>query len=249
MRTVISFNEGCSGNFLAAVVSNSMINEYVRIDTSNNLLKYSMVPQLTHIPKRLSDVVVTHSDDYDEIVARLAADRVIRIETITGIYNAIYNVFIKKHIIEQGSPILTIWPDRPAYCYDMTFEHLKDYHTKFSKINYHPAEILFDFGWTLDVDSTVKFLISLGVQPDLDLVKKYITHQQPIILDHTLLTMPDIVNQIPDDNFIDSPWWACYCIFQFEKNNELLESDRKWTIDSLPILNKSNLINLSILYD
>jgi hypothetical protein len=249
MRTVISFNEGCSGNFLAALVSNSTINEYVRIDTNDNLLKYSIVPQLTHIPGRLLDIVVTHSHDYDKIVDKLAADRVIRIETITGIYNAIYNVFIKKHIAEDRSPILTIWPDRPAYCYDMTFEHLKDYHAKFSKIKYHTSEILFDFGWTLDVDSIVDFLVSLGIQPNVDLIKKYITHQQSILLNHTLSTMTDIVDQIPDDNFTASPWWACYCIFQFEKNNNLPESSRKWTIDSLPILNKSNLINLSKLYD
>jgi hypothetical protein len=247
MRTVISFNEGCSGNFLAAAMSDSSICEYKRIDTVNNVLNYSIVPSLSHIPKFLSDIVVTHSNDYYGIINKLSANRVIRIEAITGIYNAIYNVFTKKHTTEQTS-ILKFWPEQPAYCYDMTFEHLKDYYIKFSHFNFYRGEILFDFGWTLDVDNMVNFLAGLGVQPNLDLIKKYIMHQYSIILNQDLLDMTDIVNQITDSNFIDSPWWACYCIFQFEKNNKLSESNRKWTIDSLPILTKSNLINLSKLY-
>ena len=36
MKTVISFTEGCSGNFLAALISNSDVKSFKRIDIVSN---------------------------------------------------------------------------------------------------------------------------------------------------------------------------------------------------------------------
>jgi len=45
--------------------------------------------------------------------------------------------------------------------------------------------------------------------------------------------MQEIVDPISDLQFEQSPWFAAYCLFKFEKNNLLAESQRLWTIDSV----------------
>lgn len=251
MRTVISFNEGCSGNFLAALLSRAQVTELQRIDSYHNRqLNYSIIPKLAaYTGKPLKSIVVTHDTDSQQIKKILNADRIIRIEPITGIFTAIYNVFSKKLIDEDNEDILDKWPTYPSYCYDRTFEHIKDYYAKFSKNMWTSDKILFDFGWIFNDEKMLEFLNQNNIDADFNFIKQYQKSQLPLLLNLPESTnMHDIVLKIPSDYFKQSPWFACYCIFSFEIKNNLTEYQRKWSIDQLPLLGPKEIIALSLQY-
>lgn len=251
MRTVISFDEGCSGNFLAALLSRAQVTELRRIDSHHNTqLNYSIIPKLDlYTGTPLKSIVVTHDTNSQQIKKILNADRIIRIEPITGIFTAIYNVFSKKLIDEDKEDILGKWPEHPAYCYDRTFEHIKDYYAKFSKNMWTSDEILFDFGWIFDDQKMLEFLNQNNIDANFNFVKQYQQSQFPLLLNLPDSTnMRNIVLQIPTDYFKQSPWFACYCIFSFEVKNNLNEHQRKWSINQLSLLGAEEIIALSLQY-
>ena len=252
MRTVISFDEGCSGNFLAALLSDSQIQRFDRIDDAKNELDYSLAPLFDMFEYTdFKDVIVTHENEYQKIKDFLNPDRIIRVVPRTGMFTAIYNVFVKKHIEEKRTDIMSHWPSSTGYCYDMTFEHIKDYYAKFSKLITHKNFIEFDFGWIYDTDKLLHFLKSINVlDPNITIIENYQRQQLPLLLDlPTSKLMSHITSTIPDYLFNDSPWFACYCIFVYEKIHNLKEHQRKWSIDRLPLLGKDQLIELSLNYE
>lgn len=251
IKTVISFDEGCSGNFLAALISNSEITSFKRVDTVSNQSQsnFIMLSELISIPI-IVNVVATHEHDSDIIQKMLCPNRIIRIEPITGIFTAIYNVFDKKLIDEDQKDILQKWPLNPGYCYDMTLEHIKDYYGKFSQRKHTPDQILFDFGWLYQRPMLTAFLKQLKITANIDLVDQYLQTQMPLLLDLPKSnSMTDIVKLIPTEYFAKSPWFACYCVFCFELNNNLREHQRLWSIDTLPVLCADSLIALSAQYN
>lgn len=249
MRTVISFSEGCSGNFLAAFLTNSKIVNAYRIDGANTNLNYSMLPKLADYSEPLKPVIVTHEHDSQKIRAVLNPDQIIRIEPVTGVFTAIYNVFIKKLIDDDKEDILTRWPREPAYCYDRTFEHIKYYYANFVNSRLTSDEIFFDFGWIYDANKMTEFCNKINITGDFNLLEKYKQSQLPL-----LLNLPDtkdinkIISLIPDNYFVQSPWFACYCLFCFEVNNQLTEDQRLWSINEVPVLGPQQLIELSLKY-
>jgi hypothetical protein len=250
MKTVISFTEGCSGNFLAALISNSDIKSFKRIDTASNLknANFIMLPFMETVQG--FDVIATHESNSKIINNHVKPARIIRIEPVTGIFTAIYNVFDKKLIDEDQKDIMQKWPAEPGYCYDMTFEHMKDYYHVFSQSKHRPGQMLFDFGWLYQHNQLTEFLQSIGVDANLDLVDRYMSTQMPLLLSLPLsASMADIVQLIPEEYFVRSPWFACYCIFCFEHNNKLQEYQRMWSIDTLPVLSAEGLIALSTQYN
>lgn len=247
-RLVISFDEGCSGNFLAALLTNSKLEKFNRIDHPWNVLYYQGLPTAEDF-KLLNSrqhTIITHESD-SNVLKELSPDIVIRILPITGMFTAIYNVFSKKHLANTNIPAK--WPSDPGYCYDMTLEHIKDYFNIFSNLKSYPGQLIFDFGWLYDTDKLLKFTNSLGIPIDISLVDQYIDNQLDLLLDlPTSSLMQDIIEEIPDSYFEKSPWFACYAIFCFETVNKLNESQRLWNIDNLTLLDKNQLINLSNKY-
>ena len=168
------------------------------------------------------------------------------------IFHALYNFFHKKVVDENLSYVMPVWPKKPAYCYDMSLENLKDYYTKFTaNIDFDDAIIL-DFGTLLNKSNILKFLRKINVATTEDtevLIDSYLANQITINLE-TIggTTMEDIIAPIPDEYFLNSPWFVAYCIFRFELINCLRESQRLWTIDQLPLIGKLDLIKLSYQY-
>jgi hypothetical protein len=251
-KIVISFDEGCSGNFLASLLSKGKIFNHYRIDSDENFINHSIFPKFSNYQETYHNIIVTHENDIDKIKEVFESDVVIRIHPITGLFTSIYNVFMKKHINEGLSDILKFWPERSSYCYDMTMEHLKDYYGKFtSKFDFKDAVVL-DFGTFYNNQRLLYFLKKFNIEETTELnqyINNYITAQMPLLLDiPESKSMIDIVNQIPDFYFKNNPWFACYCIFCFELKNNLSEGQRTWTIDQLPIIDKTDLIILSSSY-
>jgi hypothetical protein len=266
MRTVISFSEGCSGNFLATFITNFdvAIHKHIvdinRVDKTLrfnhiNLINYGWAMDIDDPSTHRKDldnftVIVTHSHDTQKIKSTLNPDQIIRIEPVTGLFTAIYNVFTKKLIDDDKADIMKQWPSAPSYCYDKTFEHLKFYYAKFSNSQLTADEILFDFGWIWDLEKMNIFLKETGMTGDFDLLKRYQASQLPLLLNlPSTNNMSEIVAQIPSTYFEQSPWFACYCLFCFELNNNLKEEQRLWTIDNLSqVLGPNDLVDLSVKY-
>jgi hypothetical protein len=250
-KIVISFDEGCSGNFLAALLTNSRILKFDRIDKHiENKLFYR---RMYFLNKDYADfdhynIIITHCSD-SAIIQKLSPNIIIRILPITGIFTAIYNVFSKKHISDLGNNIMLYWPSNPAYCYDLTMQHLKDYYNKFSALTYSSDQMIFDFGWIYDTEKLLHFANQFNINVDNSLITQYQKHQLPMLLDLPVSNnMKDIISPISDEYFIQSPWFACYSIFCYEKINSLNESQRCWSIDQLPLMNKKSLVELSYQY-
>lgn len=266
MKTVISFSEGCSGNFLAAFITHSNIGETNEIENTDRVDGDLRRRHLNHINhawamdldnrgtyrKNYNDytVIVTHDHDTEKIKSKLDPDRIIRIEPVTGLFTAIYNVFTKKLINDDQEDIMKKWPVDPSYCYDRTFEHLKYYYKKFSTSCLTDDQILFDFGWLFNQEKMKTFLKKINMTGDFDLLEKYQKSQLPLLLNlPSTNVMSEIVAQIPDKYFEQSPWFACYCIFCFELNNDLLENQRLWSINNISsVLGPSDLIGLATKY-
>ena len=250
MRIAISFDEGCSGNFLAALLTNSDINKFSRIDSPGNLLDYNSFPNFSYLDQKTytpSALAVTHENDIKLIKELLKVDTVIRIQPGTGLFSAIYNVFDKKHVFEKQTDVMDKWPYHTAYCYDMTLEHLKDYYKKFTTPRNYDDAIIFNFGDFYNKDAIINFAINHKFTiNNYKLIDSYQANQMPLLLGiPECKDMSKIVATIPDEFFLKSPWFACYCIFCFEFVNDIKESQRKWTIDDLPLLDKNLLILLS----
>lgn len=260
MKTVISFDEGCSGNFLAAILTNSEICKYHRIDAPGNILEYSGMPHFGWQGKphydwtiknpELKNLIITHEHDVKKIKEVFGADTVIRIQTITGLFSALYNVFSKKHVLEQQTPVLSSWPENLSLCYDLALEHIKDYYKKFTVSRDYDTAIILDYGYFYNKEKLLDFakLHNLKITNE-NLIDEYIARQMPLMLDMPQCKrMEEIVELIPENYFVESPWFACYCIFCFEYINNLSEDKRLWSISHTPFLNKKTLVELSYLY-
>ena len=255
---IISFYPGCSGNFLAAVISDSHIVRFDRIDNyidpnSSNNLKYFGINDLDNVPLDHATVIATHESDIKKIKSIFPNYKIIRIQPISMLFNALYNVFHKKIIDENRSNIMFVWPSNPAYCYDMSMESLKDFYRQFITDKNFEDAIILDFGILQDKKQLLEFLHNINVKTNVNaeiLIDNYLKNQLPINLESIVgPTMEDIVSSIPDSYFLKSPWFVAYCIFRFELVNQLKESQRLWTIDQLTLLNKSSLIKISYQYN
>jgi hypothetical protein len=251
-KTVISFDPGCSGHWLAALVSDSKITQFFRIDVIDNILNYTIIPYFQKFSPITHNVIVTHETDVDRIRSEFGADRVIRIRPTTYKFNAIYNVFMKKYLFEEND-ITRHWPNDAAYCYNQAFECLKDWYNILNRPVDMPGCIDFDFGNIFDIVQLTKFLNNIDVEVTAEMIsmhQQYLDNQERLKLDlYPQESMQSIVSRIPADRFVGNPWFACYCIFCFEKSNALSEQQRLWSIDDLQVLGASELIGLSTQYN
>lgn len=252
-RIVISFDEGCSGNFLASIITNSVINTFNRIDIhdSHNRFDYGCWPTAEYpVTKKLlqHSVIVTHVNNIDQIKEIFQTSTVIRIVPKTGLFTAIYNVFSKKHFKKE---IVDSWNSNfKGLSYDWCFEHLKDYYIKFTLMNNFKNSIIFNFGDLYNKDKLIAFFTENNISIiNYDYIDRYLTQQMPLVLDiPASKNIKDIFSLIPSDFFNISPWFACYCIFCFELNNNFKESDRQWSIAEQAFINEKTLLDLSTRY-
>jgi hypothetical protein len=237
MSTLLVFREGCCGRFVQAVV-----------EESNADVGYRMPD---HASQKL---FATHVVDVDSHCQQF--DLVLRILPDKNIYNAIYNNFSKKLMLENFSDFeLKDYVRNPTYWYDICFYNIDEYfklHLQDKQANKYKNLINFDK--LLDKDYFAEILETYFdykiTKKQINIIEKYADLQLKIDLCHdNVVDMKEIIEPIPDHLFASSPWFFSYCIFKYENNNGLTEDQRTWSINLLThIQKKSDLIDLAKKY-
>jgi hypothetical protein len=226
MKAVVVFREGQSGNFLRSVISNQpaavaslRINDSLR-DSFNDI-----------------QVLLTHDpDDLPE------SDCLLRILPTHNIYNACYNVFIKKILVEQFSESdMKNWTDNLTFWYDKCYYNIREYYFKIHKdIASNTIHNTIDFDRLTDLAYLADILhVHFGLELNNNqraLAEKYAKLQLPIALtDDDTQLMQDILEPITDQMLLQNPWFWAYAVFKFEHNNNLTEQDRLWSVNDFKV--------------
>lgn len=237
MKTLIHFREGLSGHYLKALLTDLNTPIRFRIDSAG----HDFSNYRTWIPEeeRLihEQFVCTHSvidinvQDFDLVLKILVNKK---------IYHALYNVFFKKTLHESfTAEQYANWQQDLVFWYDLAYHNIKDYFDIFRREwqNQHAQENIINFDWLLE-ESYIEHIFDQYFQRKLDTkiqqrITEYRSYQLNIKLPVGGQTMEEITAPIPDTYFAQHPWFAAYCIFKFEHNNNLPESGRLWSIDTL----------------
>lgn len=226
MKTIIVFREGHSGHFLRAVllndpatVANFRINDYLSVE------KYGINIQLTHDPMDI-----------------LNYDCVFRILPTRKIYNAIYNIFMKKMLVEEFPGFdLAGWVDDPVFWYDKCYYNIQEYYHKIhNDIATNTIQNVIDFDQLTDINYLTKVLQqNFHVEFDDNrsaLVENYANMQLKIDLeDDDTLLMQEILEPITDSMLLQNPWFWAYAVFKFEHNNNLTGEHRLWSVNNFKV--------------
>lgn len=247
MKTLIIFREGHSGHYLQSLINNHPVDAKFRMD--------NWYPGIYNsLPEKISgdNVCLHHSPgvDYEN-----KFDLILTILPDQKIYHAIYNIFFKKMLIEE----FTIeqyqnWQNDPVFWYDKSYYHIKQYYeliTQDITNNRYPNIVNFDR--MLDkvyLDQIFHLYYGKGLTDiQTTLVEQYKNKQLNIDLPRTGKSMVEITDPIPDSQFVETPWFASYCIYKYEFNNGLTESQRRWSINDIKtIIDKTFLLSLETQY-
>jgi hypothetical protein len=222
MKAVIVFREGHSGHFLKSVildhpatVADFRINDCLRSQQNGiNVV-------LTHDP--------SHAQD---------SDLVFRILPTRKIYNAIYNIFMKKVLLEEFPSFdLADWINDPIFWYDKCYYLIQEYYHQIHKdISTNTIQNVIDFDYLTNLDYLADLLqqhfhLPLNNNQRL-LVNLYTKLQLQIdLVDDATQSMQEILTPIADNMLIQNPWFWAYAVFKFEHNNNLTEQHRLWSVN------------------
>jgi hypothetical protein len=226
MKAVVVFREGHSGNFLRSVILNHPVDvaEFRINDYLNSSLNGISV-LLTHDPKHAPD-----------------ADYVFRILPTRKIYNPIYNVFMKKVLVEEFPNFeLANWVDDPVFWYDKCYYNIEEYYNKIhNDIATNTVGNVIDFDRLTDCHYVAN-LLQKHFEVDFDhnrrrLVENYADLQLNIdLVDDATLSMQDILKPITDSMLLQNPWFWAYAVFKFEHNNKLTGNHRLWSVNDFKV--------------
>lgn len=249
MKTVIFFREGLSGHYLKSLVDDDPTAMKFRVDPWYPGLYENMQPKNDQCK-----CMHKHLVDWQKISAQ--HDLVLTIQVQNKIYHAIYNNFYKKYLIEnpQLQPDFANWTQNKLFWYDVTFYNIKEYYVLNRRdLLENTFENIINFDQLLEIQY-IEHIFKKYFNRDLtDNMRRIVTEYANLQLQYNLseaeTSMQDIVQKIPDKAFIESPWFASYCIFKYETNKNLSESQRLWSIDSVtkPI-DKRFLLQISSQY-
>jgi len=238
MKPALVFREGQSGHYFATLVAGQGQISF-RIEEKNNV----------------DTMYLTHNVDY--VTQSNTFSPLLRILPCTHIYNAIYNNFVKKMLMEEYKHFkLSEWHNNRVFWYDRCYYNIKEYYNLIKtdiESNIYPEIINFDL---LTDESYIEsvlwkyFNIKLD-QPRLNMIKEYRDLQLGIdLIDNNDTDMASIVAPISNQQFMENPWFWAYSVFKFEHNNKFSEIQRPWSVDDIgnnpPT--KTNLIELSRIY-
>jgi hypothetical protein len=222
MKTLVVFREGHGGRFLQSVIQ----------DTEASQARYRMEDWCSY------DLIGTHDLDLEK--QQKEYDLILRILPRHNIYNAIYNIFTKKTLLEEFSQFeLADWKQHIAFWYDKCFYLIDEYYTHIQQDiqnNQYPNVVNFDKLTDEDyLDLLMQQYYNVGLTDNQrKLIKNYSRLQLLITLaDDDQTEMTEIIEHITDQMLYDNPWFFAYCIFKFEKNNSLPESARSWSINNI----------------
>lgn len=248
MKTFILFREGLSGNYLKSVLNGEK--------TSG---KFRMDPWWPGIYKidRSAPIVCNNSDlvQCGHSIFNEPVDQTLVILVNRKIYQAIYNNFYKKILIEEFKNDYSTWQDNLIFWYDKIYYNIKQYYELYQqdRITNQISNVI-EFDRLLDVEYldsiSIKYLNRTLSDHSRTLAQEYARYQLNIDLTHKGNSMEEILSPIPDLKFQESPWFSAYAIFKFEKNNCLDESQRQWSIDNISRpMDREFLINISKQYN
>jgi hypothetical protein len=138
MKATIVFCEGHSGNFLRSVLLNhsASVADF-RINDCLNNSQNGINILLTHDPNNVVGV-----------------DCVFRILPTRKIYNPIYNIFMKKVLVEEFPNFdLANWINNPVFWYDKCYYHIQEYYSKIhNDISTNTIQHVIDFDQLTDIE-------------------------------------------------------------------------------------------------
>jgi hypothetical protein len=251
MRTLIFFREGLSGHYLKSLITDSQAEMTFRVDS----WKPGIYNQ-RRVDNSNDSCVCMHAHLTDWQQLNQDFDVVLSIQVHKKIYQAIYNNFYKKYIVENPhlQQDFKNWKNNQLFWYDTTYYNTKEYYELYQQdLANNVFENVIDFDRILDIDYVDEILNKYYgknvTKNTRRLVKTYSDLQLCYDLSRPDKNMKDIVADLPDCVFIESPWYASYCLFKFETNNNLTENQRQWSIDSIqePI-DKSTLLKIATQY-
>jgi hypothetical protein len=233
MKTLIIFREGLSGHYFKSLVDDLPVDVNFRMDPWYP----GIYDQKTRPEDRVNeDCVCLHNADP---VYEQQFDLVLNILVNQKIYHAIYNIFFKKFLIEDIDPEqYKNWKSNLSFWYDKSFYNIKEYYSLLtSDWNNSQYANKINFDNLLDVqyiEAIFKQYYNRKLTDNIvSIVAQYRAKQLEIVLTRDGKTMEEILAVVPDEKFNQSPWFASYCIFKYETNNNLKESQRLWSIDTV----------------
>jgi hypothetical protein len=250
MKTLIFFREGLSGHYLKSIIDDTADPIGFRVDPWYP----GIYRDELYDPQE--DCACLHPDGVDVESVVKEFDLVLNIQVYQKIYHAIYNNFYKKFLVENPTEQdkFKSWTDDPVYWYDRTYYNIKEYyHLHAQDQNKYALPNVVNFDHLLEDDYIADLLeqyFSKSINNNTKrIIAEYRSHQLQYELTKTGQSMADIVSALPDQAFIDSPWFASYCIFKYETNNNLLESQRTWSIDLMPhLIDRQILLSIADQY-
>lgn len=225
-KIVIVFCEGHSGHFLRSIILNHPA----------SVASFRIWDNLDHSRNGV-EVLLTHNVD-----DALASDCAFRILPTHKIYNAIYNIFMKKVLIEEFLEFdLKNWVNDPIFWYDKCYYHIQEYYHRIHKdISTNTMQNIIDFDRLTNLEYLSDFLRQhLSLEFDHNqrtLLEKYTELQLQIDLnDDSTVEMCDILLPITDHMFLQNPWFWAYAVFKFEHNNNLTGEHRLWSVNNFKV--------------
>jgi hypothetical protein len=249
MKTLILFREGLSGHYLKSLV-----------DDDPGVINFRVDPWYPGIydatPFTIKNCVCVHTHLVDHQTLSKNFDLTLTIQVRKKLYHAIYNNFYKKYLVENPKlqDDFIHWTDNTVFWYDTTYYNIKEYfdlHQQDLATNTYKNIIEFDNLLEIDyLEQIFKHYYNKDLTENMKrIIKTYANLQLQYDLSRNETEMHDIVSILPDRVFSESPWYASYCIFKFEKNNNLHEHQRQWSVNDItkPI-DKQFLIEISKKY-
>ena len=220
MIPAIVFREGHSGHFLQSVI----------LDRPADSVKFRIADNF----QNASGIFLTHNKNLDTD----KFNPIYRILPTHRIYNAIYNIFMKKMLVEEFPEFeLSQWTQDPIFWYDKCYYHIKEcYFLIKQDIVTNTFTNIVDFDKITDCEYLTQWLAhnfnKTITQNQISLIKNYAGKQLGLALeDDTTTTMQAIVNPLSDAMLEQNPWFWAYSVFKFEQNNSLQESHRLWSVN------------------
>ena len=248
MKTLIIFREGLGGHYFKSLVDDLPVEVNFRMDPW-----YPGIYDASKDKKKLNESCVCLH--FSPAILEKGFDLVLNIQPNKKIYQAVYNVFFKKLLVEEFTKEqYSNWKNHLVFWYDKSYYNIQEYFYLFDqdrKDSRYSNVIDFD---SLLLESYVEEIFAHYYNRPLTnnmklIIKQYREKQMNINLTRDGITMQEIVDPIADINFDQHPWYASYCIFKYELNNGLLESQRSWSIDSVKtVIDKKFLLEIQHQY-
>lgn len=231
MKTIILFREGLSGHYLKSLIDDKNQEISFRVDPWH--------PGIYNVPQNVNEdcnCYHPHLMDFENF--SMTHKLCLTIQVKEKIYTATYNNFYKKFLIENPGlrDNFKNWQLNATSWYDTCFYNIKEYYQLYQQdLIKNTITNIIEFDNLLELDYIASVFHKYYNRPVTNNMKRIVKTYKELQLQYDLpkngSDMKEIISLLPDAAFHKSPWFASYCIFKYETNNNLQESQRKWSIN------------------